>query len=115
MLCSRCIRVATSAVRFSTQTTQTTQRRSLSLLSSITPTRPALLASRPTSILPAATLDSQLTGLSISQVRGAKRDTFKPSHVVRKRRHGYLSRIKTRTGRHILKRRRAKGRSTLSH
>jgi large subunit ribosomal protein L34 len=34
---------------------------------------------------------------------------------VRKRRHGFLSRIRTRKGRATLKRRRAKGRSTLSH
>lgn len=49
------------------------------------------------------------------QVRNAKRDTFNPSHRVRKRRHGFLSRLRTRTGRNTLKRRRLKRRSTLSH
>jgi large subunit ribosomal protein L34 len=49
------------------------------------------------------------------QVRCGPRNTFNPSHFVRKRRHGFLSRIRTRKGRATLKRRRAKGRSTLSH
>jgi large subunit ribosomal protein L34 len=49
------------------------------------------------------------------QVRCGPRNTFSPSHFVRKRRHGFLSRIRTRKGRATLKRRRAKGRSTLSH
>jgi len=49
------------------------------------------------------------------QVRGAKRDTFNPSHLVRKRRHGFLSRARSRTGRMILKRRKVKRRNTLSH
>ncbi|CAK1368147.1 hypothetical protein CB0940_11167 [Cercospora beticola] len=116
MLCSRCMRATTSALRFSSQSTQ---RRSLSLLTT-TLTRPALTPTRPS--LPASSVESttfaqptSLTGLSISQVRGAKRDTYNPSHVVRKRRHGYLSRAKTRTGMMIIKRRRAKKRSTMSH
>ena len=37
------------------------------------------------------------------------------SHLKRKRRHGFLSRIRTREGRMILRRRRAKGRQNLSH
>ncbi|KAL1302223.1 hypothetical protein AAFC00_002648 [Neodothiora populina] len=49
------------------------------------------------------------------QSRGPKRDTFDPSHRVRKRRHGFLARLKSRTGRNLLKRRRLKRRSTLSH
>ncbi|OTA35271.1 hypothetical protein BTJ68_04310 [Hortaea werneckii EXF-2000] len=49
------------------------------------------------------------------QVRGAKRTTFKPSHRVRKRRHGFLARLRTRTGRRVLLRRKLKGRNTLSH
>lgn len=49
------------------------------------------------------------------QVRNHRRATYKPSHRVRKRRHGFLSRVKTRTGRAMLKRRRAKGRHRLSH
>ncbi|KAG9239682.1 60S ribosomal protein-like protein L34 [Amylocarpus encephaloides] len=49
------------------------------------------------------------------QIRCAPRNTFNPSHFVRKRRHGFLARLRSRTGRMIIKRRRAKRRSTLSH
>ncbi|KAJ9668876.1 hypothetical protein H2201_001122 [Coniosporium apollinis] len=54
-------------------------------------------------------------GLASQQVRCGPRDTYNPSHLVRKRRHGFLARIRTRTGRNILKRRRAKGRKSLTH
>ncbi|KAF8531310.1 ribosomal protein L34, partial [Trichophaea hybrida] len=49
------------------------------------------------------------------QVRNGPRDTFDPSHRVRKRRSGFLARIRTRTGRATLKRRKHKGRKSLSH
>lgn len=49
------------------------------------------------------------------QIRCGPRNTFNPSHKVRKRRHGFLARLRTRKGRAILKRRRGKGRTTLSH
>ena len=93
--------------------------RSLSILSRL-PTRPVLLTSTPTSAIATDTpssslqLPTQPSGL-LEQVRGAKRDTFNPSHIVRKRRHGFLSRLRTRNGRAVLKRRRLKGRNTLSH
>ncbi|KAH6711262.1 hypothetical protein BKA61DRAFT_112374 [Leptodontidium sp. MPI-SDFR-AT-0119] len=58
---------------------------------------------------------SALRAFSTTPVLGAPRDTFDPSHFVRKRRHGFLSRIRTRKGRALLKRRKAKKRSTLSH
>jgi len=53
--------------------------------------------------------------LATIQVRNGPRDTYNPSHRVRKRRHGFLSRVKTRKGTATLKRRRLKGRATLSH
>jgi large subunit ribosomal protein L34 len=57
----------------------------------------------------------QLPSLTLLQVRGAKRDTYDPSHRVRKRRHGFLSRLRTKNGRNTLKRRKLRGRNTLSH
>ncbi len=66
----------------------------------------------PLDLLPKISTHPALAGI---QVRNGPRNTYDPSHRVRKRRHGFLARKKSRTGRAILVRRRVKKRSTLSH
>ncbi|KAI9660870.1 MAG: hypothetical protein M1829_006435 [Trizodia sp. TS-e1964] len=90
------------------------------LLSSLRPrtrTLTTLSARRPLLSLTPTTQPkiSSHPALQGTQVRTAKRNTFRPSHFVRKRRHGFLARKRSRTGRAILTRRRLKGRTTLSH
>mgnify|MGYP004554747275 CR=1 FL=1 len=49
------------------------------------------------------------------QIRCGPRDTYNPSHIVRKRRHGFLSRLRSKKGRKLLMRRLTRGRTNLSH
>lgn len=57
---------------------------------------------------------AQTRSFSASTSLAAKRDTYNPSRRVQKRRHGFLARLRSRGGRKILMRRRAKGRKWLS-
>lgn len=112
------------------QTNTITQTRTFASFSNIRSTfqslkRPTLPSTPSTSLSLSTILEtpsaSALLPASVSapgnllQSRGPKRDTFDPSHFVRKRRHGFLSRVRTRNGRNLLKRRRSKRRSTLAH
>lgn len=81
------------------------------LINSTSTLTSSLLRPSITSLASRVTLSSNLL-----QVRhttyGAE---YQPSQRVRKRRHGFLARIKSRTGRKILARRRGKGRRFLTH
>lgn len=108
-----------TTTKIKTKLTCTSLYRPLSILSSL-PSRPTLAPSTTNSAIaldiPSASfqLPYQPSG-TLLQVRGAKRDTYDPSHRVRKRRHGFLSRLKSKNGRNTLKRRKLRGRMTLSH
>jgi large subunit ribosomal protein L34 len=95
------------------------RNRTFSALSRL-PTRPRISSTRTAleTALTSSEIETSTTpgpSASLTFVRGAKRDTFNPSHRKRKRRLGFLARLKDRHGRKILERRRAKSRSTLSH
>ncbi|KAH7132013.1 ribosomal protein L34-domain-containing protein [Dendryphion nanum] len=96
--------------------------RSISLLSMRRPALPtsALLSINPNTTPSPEALDlapkiSSHPGLAATQIRCGPRNTFRPSHFKRKRRHGFLSRLMTKNGRKTLMRRIKKGRWNLSH
>ncbi|KAF3403095.1 hypothetical protein DPV78_004356 [Talaromyces pinophilus] len=95
---------------------------SISSISSISPKRPILPPTNTnTTTTTMATTTSAMTAL-LNQIRSfsasaslaGKRATYRPSRLVQKRRHGFLARLRTRTGRKIIMRRRLKGRKDLS-
>ncbi|RAL08976.1 mitochondrial 54S ribosomal protein bL34m [Aspergillus homomorphus CBS 101889] len=68
----------------------------------------------PSTTFPCTTALQQSRSFSASASLLGKRATYNPSRRVQKRRHGFLSRVKTRGGRKIIQRRRARGRKNLS-
>ncbi|KAF2645751.1 hypothetical protein P280DRAFT_513638 [Massarina eburnea CBS 473.64] len=97
-----------------------TPRRPMLPASSRPSTLPAPGSTAPTAIPSAGALDiaskiSSHPALGSIQIRCGPRDTYNPSHLVRKRRHGFLTRIRTKKGRKLLMRRLKKGRWNLSH
>lgn len=109
--------------------TNKSRARNMSLLSARRPmlsssSTPCILATpgAPSTALTSApeTLDimgkiSASAAFAGTQIRCGPRDTYNPSHIVRKRRHGFLSRLRTKKGRKLLMRRLVKGRVNLSH
>ncbi|KAF2749452.1 hypothetical protein M011DRAFT_484879 [Sporormia fimetaria CBS 119925] len=117
----------TSSFLPSTRLSSPPTTRALSLLSPRRPMIPisSILPSIPgptTTTLPATETLDLLPKISshpaiggAMQVRCGPRNTYSPSHFVRKRRHGFLSRLRTKNGRKTLMRRIKKGRHSLSH
>ncbi|KAH9878640.1 hypothetical protein IAQ61_001912 [Plenodomus lingam] len=135
---SKCLRLlarqtthsATTPLRPTLPHTPFSQRSPLQRpFSALAPRRPTLSQTLPHTLLPPpgtlsttppATLDlagkiSAHPGLGSIQIRCGPRDTYNPSHVVRKRRHGFLSRIRTKKGRKMIMRRLKKGRWNICH
>ncbi|PYH77240.1 hypothetical protein BO82DRAFT_294317 [Aspergillus uvarum CBS 121591] len=124
---------ATRATTTTTTTTTTTSIRTLITSSSVIsplraqlshqPRTPSTILSSTSAFLPSSSITSPTTAAAaLQQSRSfsasacllGKRSTYNPSRRVQKRRHGFLSRVKTRTGRMIIQRRKARGRKNLS-
>ncbi|KAM0813541.1 hypothetical protein AB5N19_13536 [Seiridium cardinale] len=89
--------------------------RSSTPTTSLAPTSATTARSEVVDIVPKTAISSSPI-FGATQIRCGPRATLaRSSRLVRKRRHGFLSRIRTRTGRRTLQRRRTKGRHTLSN
>lgn len=101
--------VPTSATRISTISSMAI---SLSTLTIVSPTRSSILSSFLSRPSLAAPPFGQCT-LGLRFVTYGRE--YQPSQLVRKRRHGFLARKRSKGGRRILKRRMLRGRKSLSH
>ncbi|GAA5852049.1 hypothetical protein JCM8547_000142 [Rhodosporidiobolus lusitaniae] len=84
----------------------------------VTSLSPLLSSSRPSLSCPSSSLFSLLPNHSAgpSQLRTAVYGAeYQPSQVKRKRKHGFLARVRTKNGRKTLRNRWSKGRKYLSH
>ncbi|KAL4978016.1 ribosomal protein L34-domain-containing protein [Aspergillus desertorum] len=91
--------------------TTATARPSLSLLQS---RQLQAQAQTPSPLLITSAIIQQARSFTASASLGGKRATYNPSRRVQKRRHGFLARLRSKSGQKILARRRAKGRKSLS-
>ncbi|KAL6236078.1 hypothetical protein BDW75DRAFT_207674 [Aspergillus navahoensis] len=98
---SRLVSLATSA----------TTRPSLSLLQS---QQPHAQTQTQSLLQTTSAITQQARSFSASAFLCGKRATYNPSRRVQKRRHGFLARLRSKSGQKILARRRAKGRKSLS-
>lgn len=104
-----------------TSLSRASQSRPFSLATmTIAPTRPTLSAlpsqsQQPQSLAPVTSaIAQQSRSFSASSSLAGRRSTYNPSRRVQKRRHGFLSRLRTKSGRKIIARRRDKGRKSMS-
>lgn len=90
-----------------------------SILSSLRPSLTSLSASSPSASSSSPILSllaSQPAAIAPQQKRFAVYGAeYQPSTLKRKRKHGFLKRLRTRSGRNVLSRRFSKGRKYLSH
>ncbi|BCR92036.1 mitochondrial 54S ribosomal protein bL34m [Aspergillus chevalieri] len=127
MFCRRILpALRTSVLRAQTPLTSLNRSFSSLLTSRISPSLPTTTTAITPRTTPTSTftspLQSPLTSALNSQTRpfsasaclAGKRITYNPSRRVQKRRHGFLARLRTRGGRKILMRRRARGKKALS-
>ncbi|CAK7230823.1 hypothetical protein SBRCBS47491_007718 [Sporothrix bragantina] len=87
---------------------------STTMTSTTTASREAIAATADLVALPSISRHPALSGFA-SQIRCGPRPTMAgATRLVQKRRHGFLSRVRTKSGRKLLARRRLKGRKRLS-
>ncbi|CBQ70963.1 related to 50S ribosomal protein L34 [Sporisorium reilianum SRZ2] len=97
--------------------TRTLPTRTPSPLRSTLPAPPSLLSSSSSTILSLLSAPKTAAAVAVAQqTRSVSYGSeYQPSQRIRKRRHGFLARIKTKNGRKTIMRRRFRGKAKLSH